>query len=59
MAAIKRQLYDDWSRTALESEDEWRRLIAQPHRKADFREGVASYAERRPPRFAPYTGAPD
>jgi enoyl-CoA hydratase/carnithine racemase len=59
MAAIKRQVYDDWSRAALESEDEWRRLIAQPHRKADFREGVASYAEGRPPRFAPYTGTPD
>lgn len=56
MAAIKRQVYDDWLRTAAESEDEWRRLIAQAHRKPDFREGVASYAERRPPRFAPYTG---
>jgi enoyl-CoA hydratase/carnithine racemase len=56
MAAIKRQVYDDWSRTAFESEDEWRRLIAQPHRKSDFREGVASYSEKRPPQFAPYTG---
>jgi enoyl-CoA hydratase/carnithine racemase len=57
MAAIKRQVYDDWLRTAAESEDEWRRLIAQQHRRPDFREGVASYAERRSPRFAPYTGA--
>ena len=56
MAAIKRQVYDDWLRTATRSEDEWRRLIAQAHRKSDFREGVASYAERRAPRFAPYTG---
>jgi enoyl-CoA hydratase/carnithine racemase len=57
MAAIKRQVYDDWLRTAAESEDEWRRLIAQQHRRADFREGVASYADRRKPRFEPYTGA--
>jgi enoyl-CoA hydratase/carnithine racemase len=59
MAAIKRQIYDDWLRTASESEDEWRRLIRQQHRKADFREGVASFVERRPPRFAPYTGSTD
>ena len=57
MAAIKHQVYDDWLRTAAESEDEWRRLIAQQHRKHDFREGVAAYTERRLPRFAPYTGA--
>jgi enoyl-CoA hydratase/carnithine racemase len=59
MAAIKRQVYDDWLRTAWASEDEWRRLIAQQHRRADFREGVASFVERRPPKFAPYTGASD
>ena len=56
MAAIKRQVYEDWRRTASDSEEEWRRLIAQTHRTPDFREGVASYTERRPPRFAPYTG---
>ena len=27
--------------------------------RRDFREGVASYVERRPPRFGPYTGATD
>jgi enoyl-CoA hydratase/carnithine racemase len=58
MAAIKQQVYDDWLRTAADSEDEWRRLMAQQHRKPDFGEGVASYAERRPPQFAPYTGNP-
>src|SRR5690349_13483811 len=45
MAAIKQQVYDDWFRNATASEDEWRRLIAQPHRKSDFREGVAAYVE--------------
>jgi enoyl-CoA hydratase/carnithine racemase len=55
MAAIKQQVYDDWFRSAKASEDEWRRLMAQPHRKHDFREGVASYVEKRPPRFSPYT----
>lgn len=58
MAAIKRQIYDDWFRTAIESESEWRRLIAQEHRRPDFREGVVSFVEKRPPRFSPYTGEP-
>ena len=53
-AAGLRRLVPDGGTT---SEDEWRRLVAQPHRKRDFREGVASYVERRPPRFNPYTGA--
>jgi enoyl-CoA hydratase/carnithine racemase len=57
MAAIKQQVYDDWFRSAAASEDEWRRLVAQPHRKRDLREGVASYVEKRPPRFGPYTGS--
>jgi enoyl-CoA hydratase/carnithine racemase len=56
MAAIKQQVYDDWFRNATASEDEWRRLIAQPHRRPDFREGVAAYVEKRSPRFGPYTG---
>jgi enoyl-CoA hydratase/carnithine racemase len=59
MAAIKQQVYDDWHRSAIAAEEDWRRLIAETHRKADFREGVASYVERRPPRFGPYTGATD
>jgi enoyl-CoA hydratase/carnithine racemase len=56
MAAIKQQVYDDWFRTAAAAEEDWRRLIGETHRKSDFREGVASYVERRPPRFGPYTG---
>ena len=34
MAAIKQQVYDDWHRSAIAAEEDWRRLIAETHRKA-------------------------
>jgi enoyl-CoA hydratase/carnithine racemase len=53
MAAIKAQVAADWHRTRDESEAEAVQLIAEPARRPDFSEGVASYVERRPPRFLP------
>lgn len=53
MAAIKRQVYrhaDSDLRTALE---ESRRLMEESLTGDDFREGVASFVEQRPPRFRP------
>jgi enoyl-CoA hydratase/carnithine racemase len=55
VAAAKRQVYEDWDRTLAESRLESRRLVgvlkaASP----DFREGVQSFVERRPARFASF-----
>lgn len=53
MAVIKRQVYDhlDAGLDAAASESD--RLMAESLRRADFREGVASFVERRAPAFDP------
>jgi enoyl-CoA hydratase/carnithine racemase len=53
MAAIKAQVAADWHRTHAESFAEAVALVAAPERRPDFREGVASYVEKRPPKFRP------
>lgn len=53
MAAIKAQVAADWHRTHQESLAEAVALVAAPERRADFREGVDSYVEKRPPNFRP------
>ena len=53
MAAIKAQVAADWHRTLRESEAEAVALVAAPERRPDFREGVDSYVEKRPPNFRP------
>jgi enoyl-CoA hydratase/carnithine racemase len=53
MAAIKAQVAADWHRTYDESFAEATALVAAPERRADFREGVDSYVEKRPPDFRP------
>jgi enoyl-CoA hydratase/carnithine racemase len=53
MATMKRQVYDDLAkdlRAALEGADE---LMVASFGEKDFAEGVASFLERREPRFAP------
>src|SRR6202043_1671190 len=42
MATIKRQIYDDWTRTAGEARREARDLMHQLRKHSDFREGVTS-----------------
>ncbi len=54
MAAIKRQVYADWTRTLTEARDAGRRLMNELRTHGDFREGVMSLVERRPPAFSPY-----
>lgn len=53
MAAIKAQVAADWHRAPRESEAEAVALVAAPERRPDFREGVDSYVEKRPPDFRP------
>ena len=54
MATAKRQVYADWERSLPEGRAASRRLVgALKARAGDFAEGVASYVEKRPPRFAP------
>ena len=51
MAVMKRQVYEHLERGAAESLDESNRLMAESFGRADFKEGVASFVEGRPPRF--------
>ena len=51
MAYIKQQVLDDWERSAEESRLRALVLISETGAKPDFREGVASYQEKRPPNF--------
>ncbi|MCT9933644.1 enoyl-CoA hydratase-related protein [Planotetraspora sp. A-T 1434] len=53
MAVIKRQVWGDWATTLDESRDEAVRLMLESFGRPDFAEGVASFLERRPPRFPP------
>jgi enoyl-CoA hydratase/carnithine racemase len=53
MAAIRRQVYGDLSRTFPESMVHTLATMQEFARNEDFAEGVASFVEKRPPRFAP------
>jgi len=54
MAAIKRQVYADWTRTLTDSRNAARALMNELRQHDDFREGVMSLVEHRPPAFPPY-----
>jgi enoyl-CoA hydratase/carnithine racemase len=53
MAIAKRQVYDDWDRSLAEARTAARRLVGELKESGDFREGVRSFVEKRPPSFAP------
>jgi enoyl-CoA hydratase/carnithine racemase len=52
MAHIKRQVLDDWERTAEESRLRSLVLMSEMGEHPDFVEGVASFGQKRPPQFA-------
>jgi enoyl-CoA hydratase/carnithine racemase len=51
MAIMKRQVYQQLHAGLLAAEREARQLMLESFARSDFREGVASFVERRPPRF--------
>jgi enoyl-CoA hydratase/carnithine racemase len=52
MSLIKQQLRDDQTRGFVEGRDAARALLAEAKQAPDYREGVLSFIERRPPRLA-------
>jgi enoyl-CoA hydratase/carnithine racemase len=58
MARMKQQVYADFDRSLPESLEVANRLMMESFSGPDFREGVQSFVERRPPNFAPLGGTP-
>jgi enoyl-CoA hydratase/carnithine racemase len=57
MAIMKRQVYQQLHAGLLASEREARALMMESFGRADFREGVSAFTERRSPRFERLSGA--
>jgi enoyl-CoA hydratase/carnithine racemase len=53
LATIKAQVAQDWFRGYLESSREASAIVASDENLPNFREGVDSYVEKRPPNFPP------
>lgn len=58
MAAMKWQIYRHWETELAPALAESNELMAKSLARDDFREGVQSYLEKRPPRFEPVAAAP-
>jgi len=56
MAVMKQQVYTHPQMPIDDALDESIRLMEESLRRADFREGVASFVEKRPPNFRPLGG---
>jgi enoyl-CoA hydratase/carnithine racemase len=55
MAVIKGQVYRHLTESLDRAESETAALMLQSFGRPDFAEGVASFLEKRPPRFVPLT----
>jgi enoyl-CoA hydratase/carnithine racemase len=53
MAVMKRQVWTALAQSLAEASSEAEVLMANSLREADFKEGVASFVEKRPPQFLP------
>ena len=53
MSIMKQQVYADQGRSIIEATDDAVELMKASLRRPDFKEGVASFLEKRPPRFSP------
>jgi enoyl-CoA hydratase/carnithine racemase len=53
MQAVKEQVATDWTGELDAARETAARLVKEPERRPDFREGVAAFSERRAPDFAP------
>ncbi len=53
MAVMKRQIYADWNRSLTDATGIAIELMTASLRRDDLKEGIASYLEKRPPRFGP------
>ena len=53
MAVMKRQVYGDWERGVVDTSTDAVALMKASLRRPDFKEGVASFLEKRTPRFSP------
>ena len=51
MAIIKRQVYEDWMHSLLESSADADEKMLTSFRSRDFAEGIAALFEKRPPVF--------
>jgi len=52
LAVMKRQVYQQLQRPLEESTQDTHKLMVESFKRPDFKEGVASFVEKRPPRFA-------
>lgn len=55
-AIMKKQVYGDWQSDADSSTSRAISLMNESVMRDDFQEGVQSYLDKRPPKFAPFSG---